>query len=243
MAARSRGPCHDGSRLDTAPPQCGKTDCVISLRKPLASCVEHEGHVEPTRVGQPEGSLDKELPRGAREQVVAAQDLGNTLRRVIDDHGELIGGRSATSCDDEVADIPGHVERDAPHDPVVEVHWTFRYSESDAGGSSGVEFCLPSRRVTTPTRSRIPRFSNALLRCTLREANVLARAGAGIDAAIVSEPRERRVHFIEVRGLNARCAIPIQAEPFEVAQRGMHHGRGCAFRIEIFDAQNDATAT
>src|SRR5256885_4469528 len=53
--------------------------------------------IDRNAIGQAERAVQKDLPRGGVEQIVAADDVGDVLLRVIDDDGELIRGRDRKS--------------------------------------------------------------------------------------------------------------------------------------------------
>ena len=61
-----------------------------------------EGQVTIMWRGQFQGSLEHDLPGGALQQVGAPDDLANTLRRVVDDDGELVGKDPIPTADDGI---------------------------------------------------------------------------------------------------------------------------------------------
>ena len=58
----------------------------------------YAGAVEPEQPGE------EELARRRLQQVVAAHDLADALPGVVDDHGEVVGGRAVVAAHDEVVD-------------------------------------------------------------------------------------------------------------------------------------------
>ena len=52
---------------------------------------------------QAERPVQQQLPRRRGDEVVAANDVGDAVGRVIDDDGELVGRRAVRLPDDEVA--------------------------------------------------------------------------------------------------------------------------------------------
>ena len=57
------------------------------------------------RLVQPEQGLQQALGRGRRAQILAAHDQGDARRRIVDDAGEMIGGRRVLAGEDGIAEI------------------------------------------------------------------------------------------------------------------------------------------
>ena len=77
-------------------------------RLPSTACaggVDGDRHVQVTRRRHAEHALQEDLARRRREQVGAAHDVGDPLRGVVDDDGELIGVEAVAAAHDEVADV------------------------------------------------------------------------------------------------------------------------------------------
>jgi len=75
----------------------------------LARRVDRDRHVQVRRRRAAERALQVDLARRRREQVGAAHDVGDLLRGVVDDDGELVGGQPVGSPHDEVADLAREV--------------------------------------------------------------------------------------------------------------------------------------
>src|SRR6185369_16692780 len=58
-----------------------------------------------SRRRESELTLQPDLPRRRCEQVGAAHDIGDSLKCIIDDDGELVGEQAVGALDDEIADI------------------------------------------------------------------------------------------------------------------------------------------
>jgi hypothetical protein len=65
---------------------------------------DDERKVSVSRDGKAESPAKGDLPRRGREKVRPANDLGDTLERVVHDDGELIGVRAVSALQDEVPD-------------------------------------------------------------------------------------------------------------------------------------------
>ena len=78
---------------------------AVALGEAFAVLAFHEWKMEVGRLrGEVEGAIEEELAGGGVEEVVAADDVGDTLAMVIDDDGELVRRLGAFGPEDEVAD-------------------------------------------------------------------------------------------------------------------------------------------
>src|SRR5262249_28741344 len=105
---------------------------AVALRESPAIGPDDQRHVREARRLQAEGPIQQQLPGGGGNQVVAANDFGHALCRVIDDHGKPIGGRSGGFPDDEIAaDLP-EVDGSGTAGAVVEF-WRIDNAETPRG--------------------------------------------------------------------------------------------------------------
>ena len=77
---------------------------AVPLAELLPVGSDDERQVRVRRRRQPERALERDLPRRRVEEVRAAHDLRDALRRVVDDDRELVGVRPVRAVHDEVAD-------------------------------------------------------------------------------------------------------------------------------------------
>jgi hypothetical protein len=60
-------------------------------------------------VGQAEEPLQDHVDLGGLEQVLAADDVGDALRGVVEDDGQVVGRAHAAAGEDDVADLADEV--------------------------------------------------------------------------------------------------------------------------------------
>ena len=77
----------------------------MPLGQALAVKSEHQRHVGVGRRRQSEQLLQRDLPGRRREQVIAAHDVADAIRRVVDDHRQLVGVQAVGAAHDDVADV------------------------------------------------------------------------------------------------------------------------------------------
>ena len=75
------------------------------LRELFALRVDDHGVVQIGRCGQPQLLLQPDLPRRRGEQIRAADDVGDRLVGVVDDHRKLVREQPVGALDHEVADV------------------------------------------------------------------------------------------------------------------------------------------
>ena len=71
--------------------------------QPLAVLPEHQRHVRVDGLRQPQQLLQRHLPRGRPQQIVAAHDVGHAIGRVVDHHRQLVGVEAVGAAHDHVA--------------------------------------------------------------------------------------------------------------------------------------------
>ena len=82
--------------------------------------IEDERQVGEPRLGMAERPEQQDVLGGVREVVLAADDLADLHRRVVDDHGEVVERRPVAADDHEVATEVDDVELDVAADDVIE---------------------------------------------------------------------------------------------------------------------------
>ena len=82
----------------------GERDRAVPLGQATAPGAEHERDVGVGRHRQVQQLGEVDLARRRREQVVAADDLVDALRRVVDDDGQVVRGDPVVAAEDEVVD-------------------------------------------------------------------------------------------------------------------------------------------
>ena len=97
-AARRRAATASTSLRSASAPRAGL------LGQLLAVVGEDQRRVQVARRRQAQRALQVDLARGVVGQVLAAHDVGDALRRVVDDHRELVGPQAVGALEHEVAD-------------------------------------------------------------------------------------------------------------------------------------------
>ena len=64
---------------------------MVAFRQALALFVEHESVVKVERFGQTKEHLQQAVDVGGRQQVLATGDVGDFLKRIVDDYREMVG--------------------------------------------------------------------------------------------------------------------------------------------------------
>ncbi len=190
------------------------------------------------RLRQAEQPSDDDLPRRRVQQVVAADDLADALRRVVDDDGEVVGGRPVPPPEHEVVDDA----RDGPVEAVL---------EADAGAAS-VE---AQRRRPAGRRALRPlRGGQAAAGAGVGAAGAVAVRGRGggpdlgpgaparIDAPRGLERGERRPIGLGPLGLAQDRAVPVDPERRDVGHLPALVLATGPLGIEILDPQAERRA-
>ena len=148
-----------------------------------------------TARGRPSASAEEAAGAASSlEQVVAAHDLADLLPRVVDDHGEVVGGRAVVAAHDEVVD---HALLRAVH-AVVEGDPRCRPARTrSAGGRPPRALAPPLGRRQAQARARVGALRQRPVRRRGGGADLGPRAEALVQparrrAAGRSPPRRRR---------------------------------------------------
>ncbi len=87
-----------------APLQLLVGHCAVTLGEAMAGRAERQRHMNVRRRVRAEQRGEMGLPGRRGQQVVAADDLVDTLLGVIDDHGEVVGRHAIATPQHEVVD-------------------------------------------------------------------------------------------------------------------------------------------
>ncbi len=190
--------------------------------------------VPPSRIREVECASDELLPRGACEKVIAANDIGDLLPRIVDNDGELVGRDAEFRPHDEVTRFESWIEgsravefivhefnRGLNHEAIVRVPFHNRARPW-------------SRRAQIGRKTRLTVFSVRRARGT---ANLTAGMIAAKECTAVGERGECVAVGRHVGGLHERLAIPIEAQSREILKRLFPRSALHAADIEVFQAQ------
>ena len=186
------------------------------------------------RVAQQPGEVG--LPGRRRQQVVSAHHLIDALRRVVDHHGEVVGGNTVAATDHEVIDDAGEVAVqqvvDGVHDDVGAQPQCGRPTDL---GSPGRAFGLgevAARPGIGALRSvRRPRSLG----------DIPSAAITFVQQSAIRQIRDRRVVSGRVLGLPLGRLIPRQADRRQIVELAVADV-GIGAVVEIVDANQETTA-
>jgi hypothetical protein len=111
-----------------------------------------------------ERALEQELPRRARQEVVASHDFGDPVVGVVQHHGQLVRRCAITAADQEIAHAFRHVEHLRRCHAVVHLDAAGFHHETDAHFLAGAHPRVIHGSVASPAGARVATFQNTLLR-------------------------------------------------------------------------------
>ena len=184
-----------------------------------------------TRQRQAQRLLQETLPWRGVKQVGPANDVGDTLRCIVNHHGQLIGKQTVGASQHEVADLLCQLLLHNALQSVGDVDMGIIHPYAYAAW-------LATRRqtITAGARIDIARAVDAAV------GNLLAGAGAVVDAAHVRQFLEcRHVIFVALSLIHDR-PIPLQSKGLQRAQYRICGTGNLAWRVEILDPDQPLTA-
>jgi hypothetical protein len=135
------------------------------------------------RNGPSQGLVDRQLPKGAQQQVIAANDVVDMHVVIVDDHGQLVSDTALRTTDDEIAQVAGRIAQGLLAGELVDEAQPYRGHPKTPGerDSTTAEFFgFPSRSASTGTgvdRAIQPR----LMGSTSHRLDFAAGTGARIN--------------------------------------------------------------
>ena len=91
--------------------EIAQRDRTVSLRQPFAVGAEHERDVRVRGLRQPEQTLQVDLSRGGRHEIVAADDIVDPLGAVVDHDRQVVRRNAVVAPEHDVVDDALHVAR------------------------------------------------------------------------------------------------------------------------------------
>src|SRR5271170_1274912 len=169
---------------------------------------------------QAEQALQSDLTGRVVQQVGATHDVRDSLRRIVDDHGEHIGKYLIASLENEVADRCGYLLAVHALDAILETDIARFDSQSCRGGCSGKD-------SATAAGAGI-----ALLIFQLQAA-----AGTRECQIALAQASQPLIVMLAAVTLMNHRPVPLEAEHLQCAQDSS--GRACDLSrpVEILDAQ------
>ena len=139
--------------------------------------------------GQAEGFLQQDLPRRRVEQVAAAHDVGNSLRGVVHDDGQLVGMQAVTRRSTKSPTACGDVEADVAQAAIDEIDDAVRARGSGSRAERGAAARTQTggwKRSSAAVAGPVRRSAASSLRLQLH-----SKLQAGLPAAR-AQPRRPR---------------------------------------------------
>ena len=224
----------------------------MALAELLAVGAQNHGEVGEGGNLVAEGLEHEHLARGVGEVVVAADDVGHAHLAVVDDGGEVVGGRAVGAHEDHVVKLLGVEHARAVHDVVHhDVAAVLGNLEAPHVGLAGVDAALGLGRVDVAAGALIALERVATLMGGVAGGlELLGRAEARIGVARVDELLERLLIVLLALRLivGAKVAaylgalVPVEAEPLEGAQDLVGVLLGGALRVGVVDAKDEGAA-
>ena len=202
-----------------------------------------------------EGPEEEDVLRRVGEVILAADDVGDAHRRVVDHHGEVVERRAVAADDDEVAAEGGGVELDVAPDEVVEGDHAGLDPEAQRRAAAlGLARCTPGRRQGGAAADVAGRLLRRLLGLPVG-LELLGRAVAGVGPILRHEgggrlrvARQARHLAVRPEGTplgalaGGRALVPFEAEPVEVLQDVALELDGGAGLVGVLQAQDERPA-
>ncbi len=91
-----------GFRVDARFGQRPQVSRLVPLGKPSSLIVNKQRVVDVDWIGQIQQRLQKTMQRGDTSQILSADDVGNTLLRIVKDNGQMIADVDIPAPDDHV---------------------------------------------------------------------------------------------------------------------------------------------
>ena len=198
---------------------------------------------------EPERLVQQNLPRRVRDVILAADHVRHLHQRIVDDDGEVVGGRAVGADDDGIADDVG-VKADVAADGVGEHDVAVvGHAEADGRTLAGRDARrAPARgdsRRHVPGVARRPPGGERLLPVGLE---LLARSrSSSTRASALSSSCAYDWYKMQPLGLpvrparpaDVRALVPVEAEPAQVAQDRRFRLARRALDVGVLDAQDE----
>ena len=104
VSARSLEPFDDGVEPHARNGEIGESDRSMAFGEPFTIGPAHQRHVLVDRRGVSEDVLQHDLSWRGKSQVFAPHDLGDALKCIVDNDGQVVGGSAIVATDNEVVD-------------------------------------------------------------------------------------------------------------------------------------------
>jgi hypothetical protein len=185
----------------------------VAFRESLPIVAIDKRQMPPSRVREPKEPGKQLLSRGTREEIIAADNVGDSVSGVIDDDRELIRRHAEFRPNDEVTRLETWVEG-AYAEEFINHALLARIDAETVVCFPTFDHARP--RLCWPQLGRVTRFAVLCVRRARRRPNLTSRAIAAKELARLGKPREHRAIGHEVARLHFDFAIPIEPQIREV---------------------------
>jgi hypothetical protein len=189
--------------------------------------------VQIARCRKAERALQEDLPWCRREKIGAANDIGDVLRRIVDNDGELIREQAIASPDDEIAHVLVEPLLLPSVDPIGEFDRGRGHPHPRSGSSRALGGCVTVIADAIAARSRIHAFANP---ADGVRGKLVSRAHACIDKSALGEPGKRRFIRAGARRLAPHGSVPLEAVTLERVQDVVGGTRARTGKVDVLDA-------
>ena len=238
---------------------------VVPLGQSYACLIPHQIAVIILRHRKAQRSDQKNLPPSRLQQIRATHNLRDAHGCIVNDHGKVVRGNVIAPPENEVSKIPSRSQSLWPEMQIVKTNLlTIRHAKSPIDSRrrrpSG-DRCLGCPTMAKPSGPRhspwwpagpgIQRIVVSLIRSSRRERHVASRAPAGIDHPLIEQrppclqipSPARALHIRSKRASAVEPFIPLDPEPAQIVDHGLHELGPATLRIQIFISQNELSAT
>ncbi len=165
--------------------------------------------------------------------IVAPDDVRDGHGHVVDDHAEVVGGRSVGADEDPVVELPV-LERDGPVDEIVH-HGRALVRDAQAQRAGGEAAVTTAAGVAERLLARLGRLALGVQR--------LGRAVAVVRAAALQQALRMRAIDVEALGLpvarRRRPLVPVEPEPPQGVDDEVDVLVGRARLVGVLDPQDE----
>ena len=172
-----------------------------------------------------EGSLQSDLARRGGEEIAAAHDLRDVLRRIVDDDRELVREHPVGALDDEVAAAGRQVLLDGSPQQIVERDRLIGNPKADRSRGAPLQ--------SVAAGAGIHRLRSE--RCRGGALQIGARASAVEDEPLGAQFHQRRLVQRDPLRLHGHFAVPLQSVSTERAEDVVRRAGNDARRVEILN--------
>jgi hypothetical protein len=106
-SARPGEQSNQGFGRDAGLAQGTQASVAMTFGQAPAIGTNDQRHVSEPRLLQSKPTIEQQLPGRGRDEIIAPNDIGDMLRSVINDDGQLVSRRAGRFPNDEVAAVPG----------------------------------------------------------------------------------------------------------------------------------------